>query len=92
MKKIADMDDDEIIQKCHWFYEENNLAAEWRDFRKKAESEYRFCSYLEEYIEEGLCYDLQLIAENCTKASALHEINVDTEKCAKCCYECKYSL
>ena len=49
-------------------------------------------NYLEEYIEEGLCYDLQLIAENCTKASALHEINVDTEKCAKCCYECKYSL
>ena len=32
MKKISDMDDEEVIQKCHWWYEENNLAADYRAF------------------------------------------------------------
>ena len=32
MKKIEDMTDDEVIQKCHWWYEENGLAEEYRRF------------------------------------------------------------
>ena len=32
MKKISDMDDMEVIQKCHWWYEENHLADDYRTF------------------------------------------------------------
>lgn len=32
MKKISDMDDGEVVQKCHWWYEENNLVDEYRMF------------------------------------------------------------
>jgi hypothetical protein len=32
MKKIEDMTDDEVIQKCHWWYEEHGLAEEYRRF------------------------------------------------------------
>ena len=38
MKKIQDMDDDEVIQKCHWYYEENHLIEEWIHFCKEKES------------------------------------------------------
>lgn len=92
MQKVADMTDDEVIQKCHSFYEENRLVAQWREFRSKAEAKYRYCDYLEEYIDESLCYDMQMITEHYIKSSALPEIKIDKEKCAKCCYECRYSL
>ena len=92
MKKVADIPDDEVISICHFFCEENNLIAEWNEFREKAESEYRYCSYLEEYVDDGLCYDLQMITSNYIKPSALPEINIDKEKCESCCSECKYGL
>ena len=92
MKKIADMSDDDVISCCHSFCEENRLTAEWKAFREKAEADCRYCSYLEEYIEDGLCYDLQMVAGNCIKPSALPEIRMDAEKCAECCSECRYSL
>lgn len=34
MKKIEDMSDDECIQKCHWYCEENNLTHEFMKFRE----------------------------------------------------------
>ncbi|MCH5316222.1 MAG: PqqD family protein [Eubacterium sp.] len=34
LKKISDMSDDEVIQKCHWWYEENNLGEDYRIFQK----------------------------------------------------------
>lgn len=92
MKKVADMTDDEVIENCHFYCEENSLTGEWNAFREKAESEYRYCSYIEEYIDEGLCYDLQMITGNYIKPSALPKIKIDKEICAKCCFECKYSL
>lgn len=92
MKKIDDMDDDEVIRVCHWYYEENRLHQEWEEFRAKAESEYRFCSYLKEDIEAGLCYDIQMIAGDYIKSSALPEIKIDKEKCLECCAECQYSM
>ena len=91
-KKVTDMTDDEVISNCHFYCEENNLISEWNEFREKAEAEYRYCSYLEEYIDDGLCYDLQMITGNYIKPSALPEIKIDKEKCAKCCAECEYSL
>lgn len=32
MKKIEDMRDEEVCQKCHWWYEENNLVDDYRKF------------------------------------------------------------
>lgn len=34
MKAISDMDDDEVVQKCHWWYEENDLADDYRAFEE----------------------------------------------------------
>lgn len=39
MKKISDMRDDEVIQKCHWWYEENDLRDEYMAFEEKMLSE-----------------------------------------------------
>lgn len=91
-KKVTDMTDDEVISNCHFFCEENNLRDEWNVYREKAESEYYYCSYLQEYVDAGLCYDIQMIAGKLIKQSALPEIKIDKEKCAKCCAECEYSL
>lgn len=90
-KKVEDMTDSEVISSCHCFCEENRLTDEWYDFREKAESEYRYCSYLKEYIDEGLCCDLQMITETYIKPSALPDIKIDKEKCAKYCAECRFS-
>ncbi len=92
MKKIADMDDNEVVQKCHWYYEENGLNQEWKEYRQKAESKYRYCAYLEEFIDNELCYDMQMITEDYIKSSVLPEIKIDKEKCAKFCFECIYKL
>ena len=37
LKKISEMSDREIIRACHFYVEENNLSAEWEDFRSKNE-------------------------------------------------------
>jgi len=34
MKKIEYMDDEEVILKCHWWYEENNLVEEYVAFEE----------------------------------------------------------
>lgn len=92
MKKISDMTDREVVSACHSYCEENRLTDEWFDFRENAESEYLYCSYLREYIDEGLCCDLQMITESYIKPSALPEIEIDKEKCKKCCDECRYRI
>ena len=35
MKKIADMSDDEVIQKCHSWQEENNMVQDYWRFVKE---------------------------------------------------------
>ena len=40
MKKIADMSDNEIIQACHRYVEENHLNDEWKAFRTENEQDY----------------------------------------------------
>ncbi len=29
MKKVSDMSDEEVIQKCHWWQEENNMVDDY---------------------------------------------------------------
>ena len=91
-KKVAGMSDDEVIQNCHHYCEEMRIIEEWKEFREKAESAHRYCSYLEEYIDEALCYDLQMISSDYIKSSALPRHYVDKERCLSCCAQCKYVL
>lgn len=56
------------------------------------ESEYIYCSYLQEYITEGLCYDMQMIGNGYIKSKALYELNINKEKLKKCCAECEHEL
>ena len=34
MKKICDMSDEEVITKCHWWYEENNMTEDYNAFEE----------------------------------------------------------
>jgi hypothetical protein len=49
----------------------------------------KFCPYLNEYIDEGCCYDLQMICDGYIKDSALPEIKVDKTELSKHCQNCK---
>lgn len=51
-----------------------------------------YCAYLNKYIEEGLCYDIQMISTGHILPSALPEIVVDKTKAAKICKQCRYYL
>ena len=92
MKKISELTDDEAIVCCHRFCEENNLMPEFCMYREKVESEYVFCAYLKEYIEFGLCYDMQMICNLYIKPSVLPEITIDKDELKSFCNGCKYEL
>ena len=49
----------------------------------------KFCAYLNEYIEEGCCYDLQMICDGYIKDSALPEVKVDKKRLIKQCQKCR---
>ncbi len=87
MKKVSEMSDDEVIRYCHWYYEENRLNDEWRVFRDSIESNYRYCCYLKEYIDDDRCNDLQMIVGNFMTDL---NIKVDIEELKECCNDCKY--
>lgn len=92
MKKVLEMTDDEVISCCHWYCEENDLIKEWNTYREKIESQYCYCSYLEQYIDNSFCYNLQMIAGGFIKPSAIPEITIDKVKCSEHCFDCEHSL
>lgn len=92
MKKVSEMSDEDVITYCHWFCEENKLTDEWDTFRQEKEAEYRYCSYLKEFIDDGLCADIQMISGGFIKSSALPETDIDKEESQKTCRKCKYCL
>ena len=51
-----------------------------------------YCSYLNENIEDGMCYDLQMIGDGYIKEAALPEISIDKEELNEYCSKCKYCL
>ena len=87
MKKVSEMSDDDVIRYCHWYYEENRLLDEWRAFRESIESNYRYCSYLEEYIDDNRCNDLQM---NISGFLSDFNFKGDIEEIKECCKDCKY--
>lgn len=42
--------------------------------------EKNYCIYLKKLIDEGLCYDMQMISEGFIKPSLLPDIDIDKEK------------
>lgn len=92
MKKVSDMTADEANRYCHWFCEENNLNGEFDEFISKIKTEHYYCSFLHGYIEQGCCYDMQMIAEGFVKETVLSEIQIDKTNLAECCSACCNSL
>lgn len=86
------MNASQIITTCHWYCEEQNLNDEWWRFREKAETEYNYCEYLQEFIEYGLCTDIQMIANEYIKSTALPDRYIDKEKALACCCNCKFKM
>ncbi|MBE6606725.1 MAG: hypothetical protein E7635_06785 [Ruminococcaceae bacterium] len=92
MIKVKEMDDQAVIRYCHWYCEENKLTSEFKKYREDIESEYVYCSYLQDYISLGLCYDMQMIRGGYIKQSVLPDIHIDNENLDKCCVDCKNQL
>lgn len=94
MKKISELSDEDVITYCHIFYEDNNLTDKFTEYRKSIESQYYYCPYLKEYIEQGFCYDMQMMAEKFVKSSVLafNTSEFDKKKLQECCFKCQYGL
>lgn len=92
MKVIAEMSDSDVVMYCHRYCEENNLIDEWKQFQENIQSEYCVCSYLQEYIAAGQCYDMQMVARGYIKASALQGDHIDKEQLLESCNDCVHSL
>ena len=91
MQKISDMSDEELITYCHWYCEDNCIVGEFMDFRKKIEGEYYYCSYLEEFIEPGCCYDMQMFAEGFEQQGNT-ESYANKAELKNHCLNCSYGL
>ena len=92
MKRIDELSDDEVIRICHCYCEENNQTGDFAIFRNKIESEYRYCSVTQEFIEEGMCTDIQMIKEGYIKKSVLADYDIDFSKAESECERCRYSF
>ena len=92
MTKVDEMDDQQVIRFCHWYCEENNLTIEFKKYREKIEAEYVYCSYIQQYVSEGLCYDMQMVKDGFVKSSVLSEIKMDREILQEHCAKCKHLL
>ena len=51
-----------------------------------------FCSYLKRNIEEGLCYDIQMISKGYVLPSVLPDIGIDKSKSINACKTCKHKM
>ena len=91
MKKVTEMSDSEVISYCHWFCEDNGIVEEFINFRKKTESEYYFCSFMEEFIEPGCCYDMQMFAEGFEQEGNT-ESYANKAELKNHCLNCSYGL
>lgn len=92
MKKIENMSDADVVNSCHCYCAENDQIDEFEQYRTEVESQYRYCSYLQEFIEDGLCYDIQMITNGYIKSSALPNMEFDFEKAKSHCMKCKYEM
>ena len=50
------------------------------------------CGYLNRWIDEGLCYDIRMIANGFILPSALPALAIDRPKAKKACENCRYRI
>jgi hypothetical protein len=67
--------------------EEKQMDANFIGFMSTLTAKY--CPYLNEYLDKGCCYDLQMICDGYIKDSALPEIKIDKTELSKQCQNCK---
>lgn len=48
------------------------------------------CAYLNELIDEGLCYDIQMISGGYILPSALPELKINKASALECCASCPF--
>ena len=89
-KNIADISDEEVISFCHRYSEDERLSDEFFTFCENAKDAYRWCSYLEEFIEDGDCWNIQLIVNEVINSAQYSECHIDIDKATLFCSECKY--
>ena len=51
-----------------------------------------YCAYLNRNVDEGLCYDIQMISNGFIKPSALPDIKIDKAVALKVCEGCRHKL
>lgn len=49
-----------------------------------------YCIYLNELVDSGLCYDMQMICNGFIKPEALPNVEIDKEKLLACCNKCNH--
>ncbi len=50
------------------------------------------CKYLKKSIDEGLCYDIQMISGGYVLPTALPDVKVDKTEASLCCNSCKHRI
>lgn len=45
MKKMSEMNEDEVISSCHRYCEENNLTSDFKMYREQIELQYKYCLF-----------------------------------------------
>ena len=51
-----------------------------------------YCEYLKKEIDEGDCYDIQMISMGYLSSSALPDIEIDKETALERCKVCKHKI
>lgn len=49
-----------------------------------------YCIYLNELVDSGSCYDMQMISNGFIKPEALPNVEIDIEKLLACCNKCNH--
>ena len=73
-----------------YMYQRDELAEAVGPFAdcESSQSDTIRCPYLGRAIDQGVCYDMQMIANNVIKPKALPDIDIDKEKLLTLCRSC----
>ena len=51
-----------------------------------------YCEYLNRYVDEGLCYDIQMISAGLILPCALPRIEIDKTRAKRACSGCQHRV
>ena len=98
-KNVCDLTDNEVVQFCHYYCEDNNLISEFNAFQDAMLSDYCYCELIDcgftnkgAYISKDLCNDIQLCcADLKSKSDLLEQKQIDWEKSNCICLKCEHN-